>query len=746
MTRPAIVWFEFRDQQGQSVRYRLFTSLLAAVAAFATAAATLLAAPGAAQASQAAQSGQAHHGRPGQPAHQAGQATPAAGTARKNVWRVCPTPAKGHAACMALVRTNVTPHKGRFGPGQIPSGYGPADLQSAYNLPSATAGKGETVAVVDDGDDPTAEADLAVYRAQYGLPPCTTANGCFEKVNQKGQQGNYPPAGSWGVEESLDVDMVSATCPNCRILLVEANSNSFADLGASVNEAVALGAKFVSNSYGSSGESSSERRLDHYFDHPGVAITASAGDSGYGTHFPAVSPYVTSVGGTTLTRDPAAPRGWTESVWGTSDTQGTGSGCSAYEPKPSWQTDTGCANRTDNDVSADADPDTGVAIYDSDGQGGWLEVGGTSAASPLIASTYALAGTPAAGTQPASYLYTHPTALNDITTGTNAPYGCVPSSLCTAGPGYDGPTGLGTPDGVGAFAPPAHGLLTGTVTNVTTGKPVTGATVSADGTTLTTGADGRYSLPMLAGSYTVTVSGYGYTQASDSGVSITAGRITRTGLRLTPEKMATISGTVTDGSGQGWPLAAAITARGVPGTVYSDPVTGAYSLTVTPSHSYTLTVTPQLPDYQSVAKQVHVSAGNKTQDIAVPLAEADTCPADPGYGAQGTFQQFTGWTGTTPQHGWTVTDPNGNKQTWMFGQDPESYGSQVEPPDSDGQYAFVDSQSYGAGNTQDSSLVSPVVNLSGVSYPAIGFDTSYESAGSPGQEAEVKLSVDGGQT
>jgi subtilase family serine protease len=331
-------------------------------------------------------------------------------------------------------------------------GYGPSDLQSAYNLPSASAGGGQTVAIVDAYDDSTAEADLATYRSTYGLPPCTTANGCFKKVNQNGVQGSYPSNNQgWGLEISLDLDMVSAACPNCHILLVEANSNSNANLYAAEDTAARLGANEISNSYGAS-ESSSDPSSNTHFNHPGVAITVSSGDSGYGVEYPAASPYVTAVGGTTLNRASNA-RGWTETAW-----NGSGSGCSAYEAKQAWQTDSGCARRTVADVSAVADPNTGVNVYDSNcsvinqllGQcfKGWGVVGGTSASSPLIASVYALAGN-ASSVNYGSYPYSHTPSLNDVTAGNNG--SCTPAYLCTAGPGYDGPTGLGTPSGTGGF-------------------------------------------------------------------------------------------------------------------------------------------------------------------------------------------------------------------------------------------------------------------------------------------------------
>lgn len=352
----------------------------------------------------------------------------------------------GVASCLGVVNTakRQVRHLAR---GQSPAGYGPSDLQSAYNLPSSSAGSGQTVAVVDAYDDPNAESDLATYRAHYGLPACTTANGCFRKTGQNGS-ARYPRANSgWAEEESLDVDMVSAICPNCHVLLVEANSASVSSLGTAENEAVSLGAKYVSNSYGGT-EDSTETSADGYFNHPGVAVTASAGDSGYGVSYPAASRYVTAVGGTTLNRGSGTSRGWSETVWGSQfGIEGTGSGCSGYEVKPSWQKDTGCSKRTDNDVAAVADPNTGVAIYDTYQQSGWTEVGGTSASSPIVASVYALAANPGSGV-PAQIAYQKPSGLNDVTSGSDGP--CF-NYLCTAGTGYDGPTGLGTPHGLTAF-------------------------------------------------------------------------------------------------------------------------------------------------------------------------------------------------------------------------------------------------------------------------------------------------------
>jgi subtilase family serine protease len=352
--------------------------------------------------------------------------------------RVCAT-APDTAACHALMRTDVG---GK--PASTPSGYGPADLQSAYKLPSSTAGSGRTVAIVDAYDDPTAESDLGVYRSTFGLPACTTATGCFRKIDQRGGTSYPRKDAGWAAEISLDLDMVSAICPNCKIVLVEADSNSFANLGTAENEAASLTPTAISNSWG--GSDTSDATYGAYFNHPGIAITVSSGDGGYGVEYPASSHYVTAVGGTSLTRA-STTRGWAESAW-----SGAGSGCSAYNLILSGQTtvNTGCAKRAVADVSADADPNTGVSVYDTtryQGQLGWLVFGGTSVAAPVIASVYALAGNTASIDN--NYPYAHTSALFDVTTGSNGT--CPTSQWCHAGTGWDGPTGLGTPNGTGAF-------------------------------------------------------------------------------------------------------------------------------------------------------------------------------------------------------------------------------------------------------------------------------------------------------
>lgn len=362
---------------------------------------------------------------------------------------VCPGPAaKGDVRCHSRV---VVDASGSPKAATLPSGYGPLQFHAAYAAATTTSSN-QIIGIVDAYDDPAILSDLNTYSTTFGIPTMSACIGsaaasttpCFKKVNQQGG-ASYPSSNAgWALETSLDVETAHAMCQNCTIVLVEANSANLADLMTAEDQAVAQGATVISNSYGAN-EFSGEVSLDSHFNHPGIAITVSSGDSGYGVEYPAASPYVTAVGGTTLTLNTNNSYK-NESVW-----SGAGSGCSAYESKAVWQTDSGCIKRTVADVSADADPNSGAAVYDSvryQGKKGWFKVGGTSLASPLIAGIYALAGGVPAGAQGNSLPYLQTVSLHDILTGNNGTCG---SYLCMATAGYDGPTGLGTPNGTGAF-------------------------------------------------------------------------------------------------------------------------------------------------------------------------------------------------------------------------------------------------------------------------------------------------------
>ncbi|GAB6857795.1 S53 family peptidase [Microbacterium xylanilyticum] len=366
--------------------------------------------------------------------------------------RVCATAAADSASCFAEVLVDaqdnpVDPFRAGAGAGAAAtvSGKTPADIQSAYGL-AGLSGQGRTLAIVDAYGYPNAERDLAAYRSYFHLPACSVATGCLTIVNQSG--GSNLPAFNlgWADEQALDLDAVSAACPDCRILLVQASSSSMADLGTAVNTAARLGATAISNSYGSSGDLA-DTTYGGYYSHPGIAVTASTGDNGFtGPSYPASSRYVTAVGGTSLSTA-ANTRGWSEAGW-----SGAGSGCSTLNVAPTGQNPgaTGCAQRAMADVSAVADPNTGLAVYapTSRKNSSWAQYGGTSLSSPLIASVFALAGAPSGYSNDVLYAAAS-SAFNDVTSGSNG--SCTVTVLCTAGAGWDGPTGLGTPRGTAGF-------------------------------------------------------------------------------------------------------------------------------------------------------------------------------------------------------------------------------------------------------------------------------------------------------
>jgi hypothetical protein len=494
---------------------------------------------------------------------------------------VCGAPGAGFATCHAIQLSTPTQywhpgpswpgprHSFRGGTGNAPvastpappgSGYYPVDLQSAYGLAQAASNMtpgstAPTVAIVDAYDDPNASSDLNAYRnsmsgaqdPQTGLtdssiPPVCSASvttGCstFTKVNQSGGT-SYPPGSSgWAEEISLDLDMVSAICPDCNIVLVEANSSSIANLAAAVQEAASFHPAAISNSYGGS-EFSTETSLNSvYSAGTATAITAATGDSGYGAEFPAVSPGVTAVGGTTLSyTGTGSSLAWSpQTVW-----SGAGSGCSLYEAMPSWQADAGvyslsadCGFREVADVSADANPQTGVAAYDTYGQSGWLVFGGTSVSTQIIGATYALAAahgtiqpSPAAlypdGSDNATGSTPGLVPVDSVNAGSNGSCG---NYLCNAGDsltsGFNGPTGLGTPYGLSAFStsattssslsfsPTSEALRTGVASGAITVNLSVVPTTSLTVTVATTSAGGEFSSspggPFSPGPLTLTI-------------------------------------------------------------------------------------------------------------------------------------------------------------------------------------------------------------------------------------------------
>jgi subtilase family serine protease len=479
-----------------------------------------------------------------------------AGLRYAKVSQVCPKPKPRHASCLALSLVSApagstgaspyTPAAGAVSTGPA-GGLTPADLASAYGYSPSSGGAGQAVAIVDAYDDPKIEQDLATFDGQYGLNACTTANGCFKKVGQTGSTTVLPGADKvgWSVEIALDVETVHSVCPSCTILLVEADSESFADLAAAVNEAVSLGATEVSNSYGGL-ETTFGATEQAAYDHPGVVMAAASGDSGYlnwdyvaqfgeapaEPDAPASLPSVVAVGGTSLKLTTTGKRA-RETVWNDSGRpsresefkqfSASGGGCSNLFTAPPWQQSvagwakTACGTaRLDNDIAAVGDPYTGFDIYDSYAyepgfKGGWLTIGGTSLSSPLVSGLYGLAGGSHGAGYPAATLYAHvaqASSLFDVSKGGNgycdgeepASCGeptvnevlgnvdCEGTTSCDAALGFDGPSGVGAPKGLLAFSPSPHPkptVVTGTASSVQSTAAVLNATVNPNGTVVT---------------------------------------------------------------------------------------------------------------------------------------------------------------------------------------------------------------------------------------------------------------------
>ncbi|HXA53358.1 MAG TPA: S53 family peptidase [Solirubrobacteraceae bacterium] len=456
-------------------------------------------------------------------------------------------------------------------------GLRPQDLHSAYQLPDSAAAA-QTVALVDAYNDPTAEADLKAYDEEFGLPECTSGDGCFRQVNQSGEAGNPPfpkttkeletarrgsrakreeaeEATGWGLEISLDIEVAHATCQSCDIVLVEADGPSYEDLETAETSAATLGAGEISNSWAGSEEGETPGlESASPFNHPGIVITAAAGDDGYlnwdsessvergRANFPASSPHVVAVGGTRLSL--GTNSAWAgETVW--NGDHATGGGCSAVFTAQPWQQSVpdwsavGCATkRAIVDVAADADPYTGVAVHDTSPEceyryeeagvkhvAYWCTIGGTSLATPLVASVFALAGGADGVAYPAETLYESglksSASLHDVTVGSNgectkpflegglsactpaeeAVASCASKAICLAGTGYDGPTGVGTPDGIAAFKPLPSSGCTDYWTNTAGGSWYTGA----DWSTGSPPHAGEGACIVASGTYTVTM-------------------------------------------------------------------------------------------------------------------------------------------------------------------------------------------------------------------------------------------------
>ncbi|MFE3263577.1 kelch repeat-containing protein [Streptomyces sp. NPDC059215] len=645
-----------------------------------------------------------------------------------------PGAGKNVAQCFTLVYTGDSGHRARAN-GPAPTSLGPQDIKAAYNLPAG--GQGQTVAIVDAYGDSHAEEDLAVFRSHYGLPACTTANGCFRKTDQDGGTSYPADDAGWAMETALDLDAVSSACPACNILLVQASTPTLDNLSSAVDTAVALGAKFVSNSYGLPGESSDQTSYDKHYDHPGVVITVSTGDEGNVQSWPATNPHVTAVGGTRLVRDTSAARGWGETAW-----EAGGSGCSRFEPQPNFQAalTTGCDRRATADISAVADPATGLGIYNTLGNDGWTQVGGTSLSAPLVAAMYALAGTPAEDTYPVSYPFTGHHGLFDITEGSDGGCGTL---LCNAGDGWDGPTGMGSPNGVTALTIGSHGKISGRVTDQGTHKGIAGAQVSLADTThdhtfhTTTDSDGRYRLTVSTGTYETTAVDFAYETSLRSGVTVGKDQSVTADFTLKKAPVSTVSGKVTDASGHGWPLYTKITIDGYPhGAVYTDPITGVYSVDLPENRTYSLHAAPVYPGYESTDLQVALGTRDRLLNLK-PKIDQTLCQA-PGY-SYPLREDFESFTSRQPQNKWKVTDNNGSTDGWNF-DDPQNWNI----TGGDGKDASAVPMLH--GGTMDSSLLSPPIQLAAGQQPQVAFNSAYAPDSEPGTVATVDVTFDNGRT
>lgn len=441
------------------------------------------------------------------------------------VHRLCRAPTPGRAQCMGMKLVPASLSKSQLHADAVrqareavggatpavtyktpfPGYLSPQRLRAAYGLPAETVSDSlQTIALVDAFDDPSAEADLGVFDKEYGLPACTSANGCFRKVNQEGNASPLPEKeGEWASEISIDVQMAHSICQSCRILLVEASNETFADLGTAVNAAIAAGATEVSNSYAGPERSAYVTDNTRYYNHPGVVVAAASGDCGYlnracteeteATEFPADSPDVVAVGGTSLSENEET-EAWTSTVWDEG-----GSGCSTLFDAPAWQSSlasfaaTGCGSgRSVADVAAVGDPETGVDVYDSTPEGngeptGWGVWGGTSVATPIVAAEFALDGGAHGVSYPAATLYSHlgqSADLYDVVSGQNG--SCAGTTICAAAVGYDGPSGVGSPLGLGAFTISGSPLATARPT--LKGNAEQGETLTATAGTWSPGA------------------------------------------------------------------------------------------------------------------------------------------------------------------------------------------------------------------------------------------------------------------
>ena len=527
-------------------------------------------------------------------------------------------------------------------------------IRAAYGI-TGTGDPSRVIAIVDAYDDTAAYSHLSTYRSAMGLPPIqscslntltglssSAGSPCFIKVNQSGGT-SLPSANSgWSNEIDLDLQAASAICPMCSLLLLEASSSSFGNLGAAATTASTTPhVVAISNSFGTQGDvAQSAYPAWNNAATPGIAVMAAAGDLGYGTSFPASSTKVIGVGGTTLAVSSTTGARTGETAWSS-----TGSGCSSYNAAPSWQTNSAvwqaqglsgspCGSmKAVSDLSADADPNSGLQIYTTySGKTGWYVFGGTSLATPIMSALYAMQGGYASELA-GQYAWASTTPYYDVTSGSNG--SCSPSILCNAGYGWDGPTGLGsiaTASSVSndfslSVSPSSLSVAQGAGGSVTVGTQL----VSGSAESIALSASG------LPSGVTATFSPSSVTAGSSSTLSLTASSsassgtysVTITGIAPSATHSTTLSLTVTAPVSNDFSISASPSSLTV--VQAGSPVTSAISTTVTAGSAGTVTlsaaISPTNAGLAATLNPTSVTAGGSGSTLTIAASSSATTGA-----------------------------------------------------------------------------------------------------------------------
>ena len=636
-----------------------------------------------------------------------------------------------------MVRDDVVGPKGVQAK-DTPAGYGPADLLDAYDLPAAAASS-QTVAIVDAFDNPNAEADLAVYRQQYGLPACTTANGCFKKVDQRGGTTTRRRTPAGPARSRSTSTWSRAICPTLQHPAgrgrrqLHRQPRHGREPGRRPGRQVRLQqlrrrARAPTRTQSTTDAVLQPPRRRHRRQHAATTATASS--------YPAASPYVTSVGGTSLVNGHLAPAAGPRAAW-----DGAGQRL-LRRTRPSRRSSRTPAAPTAPSPTSPRSPTRTPASRSTTYGAAGTVYGGTSVVLPdHRRRVYALGGTPAAGSEPNSYPYDHPADLNDVTSGSNG--------SCSPAVPVHRRRRLRRPDrsrhartASRRSAPARTASITGTVTDAapaTAGvrREVTAGDVTAHDRRR------RALQPRRAAGHLRRVGEQVRLHRQDGRGRAGRRRPDRhRGLRADRQARVDVSGTRTRRLG---PRLAALRDRhrrrtSPTAVAYTDPETGRYTLTLPADDTYTLQVDPLYPGLRTgLARRPRSAAADAVHDVDVAVDQT-TCAARPATATSyaGASQPFDG---TTAPERLDVDDKAGNGRPGSF-DDPGARGNNTGGT---GGFAIIDSDHYGSGNTQDTSLISPVTDLSARTPPDPDVRHRLRTAYS-GQTGDVDLSVDGGTT